>query len=258
MSIIMITPLLAGNWKMNGSRASAESLLLQLAQVKLPDAIEMAVFPSYPFLLQAQQILNQTAIAWGAQDVCVEEKGAFTGEVSASMLADFGCRFVIVGHSERRQFYGESNECVACKCQIALAHGLTPIVCVGETLDEKERGLTQNVVGRQLAAVLTKVATDALVKVVLAYEPVWAIGTGLTPSAQEAENVHVFIKQQVAEKNRLVVEKMPVLYGGSLKATNASELFAMPNIDGGLVGGASLDAHEFLDIARQLAQCKFG
>ena len=241
---------------MNGSRKSVEKLLSELTESSIGRSIEMVVFPAFPFLQQVSDRLSYTEIAWGAQDVCAAENGAFTGEVSAAMLIDFGCRFVIVGHSERRHIYGETDKLVARKCQKALAHGLTPILCVGETLDEKRQGLTQTVVERQLTSVLEVIDIEELAKVVLAYEPVWAIGTGLTASNHEAETVHAFLKHKISEKDAIVAKKMRVLYGGSLKAANAAELFAMPNINGGLVGGASQDGKEFLKMAEMLAQGK--
>lgn len=252
----MRTPLLAGNWKMNGSRLSVESLLSNLKNKDLNPSMEMVVFPSFPYLPQTAEMLSDTAIAWGAQDVCVEDNGAFTGEVSAAMLVDFGCRFVIVGHSERRLYYGESDLLAAQKCEKALTSGLTPILCVGETEAEKTNGLTEQVIGRQLSKVLERVGVEAFNSIVLAYEPVWAIGTGLTASPEEAEAAHAFLRHQIAQENAIVAKKLRILYGGSLKANSASALFVMANIDGGLVGGASLDAEEFLKIAEILTAIK--
>ncbi len=241
---------------MNGSRDSVETLLSGLTKISLDRSVEIAVFPPFPFLQQVENKLRYTGIVWGAQDVCAAENGAFTGEVSAAMLIDFGCQFVIIGHSERRHIYGETDKLIARKCQKALEHGLIPILCVGETLDEKRQGRTQEIVERQLASVLEVVDIEAFAKVVLAYEPVWAIGTGLIASNHEAETVHAFLKHKIAEKNATVAKRIQVLYGGSLKAANAAELFAMPNVNGGLVGGASLDTEEFLKIADILMQCK--
>lgn len=252
----MNIPLLAGNWKMNGSRASIDALLGDLKAGIQNSAIEIAVFPPFPYLQQTADLLIDSSILWGAQNLCAEEKGAFTGEVSAAMLTDFKCQFVIVGHSERRLYYGEDDRLIARKCQKALEHGLTPILCVGETEEEKQKGLTEAVIGRQLLSVVEEVGVEAFLKIVLAYEPVWAIGTGLSASCDEAEAAHAFLKYKISEKSAIVAGKMRVLYGGSLKANNAAALFKMPNIDGGLVGGASLDSEEFLQIAEILASEK--
>lgn len=244
----MAPPLLAGNWKMNGSRVSVGSLLSTLKEYAIATAGQMAVFPPFPFLQQVSSVLHNTKIMWGAQNVCAHENGAFTGEVSAAMLVDFGCRFVIVGHSERRLLYGEDDLLVAKKCQRALAHGLTPILCVGETQKERENNLTQAVITRQLLQVIEVLGVESLANIVLAYEPVWAIGTGLTASPQEVEAVHVFLKQKIAEKNAIIAQDVQIIYGGSLKAANATALFTIPHVNGGLVGGASLEAGEFLKI----------
>jgi triosephosphate isomerase (TIM) len=254
----MNTPLLAGNWKMNGSRGSIAMLLGNLKKAIQNPTIQMAVFPPFPYLQQTADLLVDSPILWGGQNLCAEEQGAFTGEVSAAMLTDFKCQFVIVGHSERRLYYGEDDRLIARKCQKALEHGLTPILCVGETEGEREKGLTEAVIGRQLLSVLEEVGVEAFLKIVLAYEPVWAIGTGLSASCDEADAVHGFLKYKISEKSAIVAEKMRVLYGGSLKASNAAALFKMPNIDGGLVGGASLDSEEFLRIAEILAQVESG
>ena len=255
----MHLPILAGNWKMNGSSQSIQALLSRLAENSIDDqSIKIIVFPPFPYLAQTAKMLTQTNIDWGAQDVCAEDEGAFTGEVSAGMLVDFGCQFVIVGHSERRHIYGETDELVARKCERALVHDLIPILCVGETQNEREQGLTHAVVSRQLSAVLDRVGDQVFDKIVIAYEPVWAIGTGLTAMPDEADAVHSFLKDKISKKNVIVGEKIKVLYGGSLKATNADELFSMPHIDGGLIGGASLDADKFLKIANLLASNKVG
>lgn len=237
---------------MHGSRASIGALLSQLKE-HLVDEVQMAVFPPFPFLQETAELLSGTPIAWGAQNVAAEEYGAFTGEVSAAMLVEFGCRFVIVGHSERRSLYGEDDALITKKCKKALEKGLTPILCVGETLEEKESGLTRQIVGCQLLYVLDRLGVEAFTQVVLAYEPVWAIGTGRVASADEAEDVHAFLYQMLAERSMRVAEKTQLLYGGSLKAANAKALFSMPHINGGLVGGASLDGKEFLEMAKILA-----
>jgi triosephosphate isomerase len=237
--------LVVGNWKMNGGLAANARLLERLAAVDdVPG--RLAVCVPYPYLAQAQALLAQSAIAWGAQDVSEHAKGAYTGDVAASMLADFACRYAIVGHSERRQGHGESDALVGRKAAAALAAGITPIACVGETLAEREGGDTEAVVLRQLDAVLAALG-DGARRAVYAYEPVWAIGTGRTATPEMAQAVHAQLRARLRDAG---AQDAPVLYGGSVKAANAGALFAMPDIDGGLVGGASLDADEFLGIAR--------
>jgi triosephosphate isomerase len=204
----------------------------------------------FPYLFQAQQSLAGSPVAWGAQSLSQHEKGAYTGEVSAAMLTDFGCTYVIVGHSERRTLYGEDDATVVAKFGAALAAGLTPILCVGETLAQREAGETEQVVAAQLGAVVQQFGAAALRKAVLAYEPVWAIGTGRNASPEQAQAVHRFLRGQVASDDAAVAAALSILYGGSVKAANAAELFAMPDIDGGLIGGASLMADEFLAICR--------
>ena len=238
--------LIAGNWKMNGGLAANEALLRALlAQVGSP-AAEVAVCAPTPYLAQMQSLLHGTAIAWGAQDVSPHEQGAYTGEVSVAMLRDFGCRFAIVGHSERRQYHGETDALVAAKAQRALAGGVTPIVCVGETLAEREAGQTEAVVKRQLAAVIHTVA-HCTSEIVVAYEPVWAIGTGKTATPEQAQQVHAVLRAQIAAATAHP-ERVRILYGGSMNAANAASLLAQPDIDGGLIGGASLKAPDFLQI----------
>ena len=239
--------LVVGNWKMNGGLAANAALLSDLAAGwNSPAGRELAVCVPYPYLLQAQGALAGTPIAWGAQDVSEHDAGAYTGEVSARMLVDFGCRFAIVGHSERRQYFGDTDAIVAGKARSALAAGITPIACVGETLVEREQRVTEAVVLRQLDAVLGAVGTEAT-RLVIAYEPVWAIGTGRTASPAEAQAVHATLRARLAKAGAVDI---PVLYGGSVKGDNAAALFAMADIDGGLIGGASLKAAEFLAIAR--------
>ena len=239
--------LVVGNWKMNGGLAANAALLSELAAGWKPAAgRELAVCVPYPYLPQVRGALAGTPIAWGAQDVSEHEAGAFTGEVSAAMLAEFGCRYAIVGHSERRQYFGDTDAIVAAKARAALTAGLTPIACVGETLDERERRVTEAVVLRQLDAVLATVG-GGVSGLVVAYEPVWAIGTGRTASPAEARAVHATLRARLAKAGAADV---PLLYGGSVKADNATALFAMADIDGGLIGGASLKAAEFLAIAR--------
>ncbi len=238
--------LIVGNWKMNGGLAANSALLVALlGGWRAQGGRTMSVCVPFPYLGQARDVLSGSTIAWGAQDVSAHASGAFTGEVSAGMLAEFGCRHVLVGHSERRQLHGESDGEVAAKAAAALDGGLTPIVCVGETLAEREAGQTHAVAGRQFDAVAA-VLGGRVALIVMAYEPVWAIGTGKTASPGEAQAVHAFLRQRLAAAG---APEVSVLYGGSVKAANAAELFAMPDIDGGLVGGASLDANEFLAIA---------
>ena len=236
-----------GNWKMNGGLAANAALLAELVAGWQPTpGRQISVCASYPYLAQVGAALRGTSIGWGAQDVSEHASGAFTGEVSAQMLAEFGCRHVIVGHSERRQFYGDTDEIVARKAVAALAAGLTPIACVGETLAERDAGATMAVVLRQLDAVLAAVGANAS-RLVVAYEPVWAIGTGRTASPEEAQAVHSALRARLAQSG---AAEVALLYGGSVKADNAKSLFAMADIDGGLIGGASLRSTEFLAIAR--------
>ena len=211
---------------------------------------DCAVCVPYPYLSQVQSLLQHTHIFWGAQNVSQHDKGAYTGEVSAAMLADFSCRYVIVGHSERRALYGEDSRTVALKFRAAQSAGLTPILCVGETLEQREAAVTEQVVAEQLDAVIELLGINALVKSVLAYEPVWAIGTGKTATPQQAQDVHAFIRKRVATRDVAIATELQILYGGSVKANNAAELFTMPDIDGGLIGGASLVADEFITICR--------
>jgi triosephosphate isomerase len=239
--------LVVGNWKMNGGLAANAALLGDLAGAWQGGADRrMAVCVPFPYLMQAQAALQATSIAWGAQDVSEHAAGAYTGEVSAAMLAEFGARYVLVGHSERRQFFGDTDAIVAAKAKAALAAKLTPIVCVGELLAEREAGTTDAVVLRQLGAVLTALDSDAK-KVVVAYEPVWAIGTGLTASPEQAQAVHAVLRARLSKAG---AGDVSLLYGGSVKADNAGKLFGQADIDGGLIGGASLKAAEFLAIAR--------
>jgi triosephosphate isomerase (TIM) len=242
--------LIVGNWKMNGGLEANSALLVALLAGWKPTGDRtMAVCVPFPYLAQARDALAGSPIAWGAQDVSTHASGAFTGDVSAGMLAEFGCRYVLVGHSERRQLHGETDGVVAAKAAAALDGGLTPIVCVGETLAERNAGQTTAVVGRQLDAVMS-VLGGRMALVVVAYEPVWAIGTGVTATPLEAQAVHALLRARLAAGLPATgVEGISMLYGGSVKAANAAELFAMPDIDGGLVGGAALNANEFLAIA---------
>jgi triosephosphate isomerase (TIM) len=240
--------LIVGNWKMNGSRAGNTSLLSGIAAGLSNAKAACAVCVPAPYLAQCQAELTGSAIAWGAQDVSRHAGGAYTGEVAAAMLADFACQYVIVGHSERRAYHGESNELVAQKAVAAMGAGLTPIVCVGETLEQREAGQTNAVVGAQLEAVLSLLGADDVKKIVVAYEPVWAIGTGKTATPQMAQDVHAQLRAQLKAKNAASAETVQILYGGSMKPDNAKELLAQPDIDGGLIGGAALKAVDFLAI----------
>jgi len=247
----MRRPLVAGNWKMNGTRASVAELLEGLKAESLPADVDVAVFPSLLHIDQVITGLSDSRVAVGAQDCAVEQQmGALTGEVAAVQLRDAGCRLVLVGHSERRLLLGESDETVRRKFQAAQAAGLAPVLCVGETLEQREAGETLAVVAAQVAAVLDVCGAQALIDAVLAYEPVWAIGTGLTATPEQAQEVHAAMRAQVAQADAAIAAKVRILYGGSMKAANAAELMAMPDIDGGLVGGASLNANEFGAICR--------
>jgi triosephosphate isomerase len=242
--------LIAGNWKMNGSLSANRILLAGIkAELGVP-ACDVAVCVPAPYLAQCQSELTGTPVAWGGEDVSVHESGAYTGEVSASMLLDFGCRFVIVGHSERRSYHGENDQIVAQKAVRALRSGLMPIVCVGESLVEREAGQTDIVVGRQIDAVLAAINSDEIRQIVVAYEPVWAIGTGKTATPQMAQDVHALLRMKLAAKNAGAADEVRILYGGSMKPENAKDLLGMPDIDGGLIGGAALKAADFLAIIR--------
>jgi triosephosphate isomerase len=253
----MRAKLVAGNWKMNGSlaenRALLAALLPPLAALK---GAEFAVCVPFPYLAQARQILEGQAVALGAQDVCQFEKGAYTGAVSAAMVADFRCRYAIVGHSERRTVFGDTDEIVAQKFAAVLKHGMTPILCVGETLAERENGITESVVARQLDVVLKHNGTASLAKAVVAYEPVWAIGTGKNATPDEAQAVHAWIRGRIAASDERLAGQLRILYGGSVKGGNAAQLFARPDVDGGLIGGASLVVEEFIAICRAAVVAK--
>jgi triosephosphate isomerase len=247
----MRQPLVAGNWKMNGDRASNEALLNGIkAGIGDVKQSEVAVCAPFVYLADVQRQLEASPIRWGSQDVSAEPKGAFTGEVSVTMLKDFGCHYAIVGHSERRSLHGEDNATVARKFAAAREGGVRPILCVGETLAEREADTTEQVVGGQLDAVMDAVGPAALADGVIAYEPVWAIGTGHTATPEQAQAMHAFIRQRVADRDSATADSLRILYGGSMKGANAADLMAQPDIDGGLIGGASLDADEFLTICR--------
>lgn len=240
--------LVVGNWKMNGSRTSNAVLLSEIVAGLAASGAASAVCVPAPYLAQCQTQLAGTALGWGAQDVSAHASGAYTGEISVAMLQDFGCSYVVIGHSERRAYHGESDALVAAKTVAALAAGITPIVCIGETLAQREAGQTDAVVAQQLGAVLAAISADDVAKLVLAYEPVWAIGTGKTATPQMAQDVHQVLRAQLAAKNAVAAAGVQILYGGSMKPENAKELMAMPDIDGGLIGGAALKAADFLAI----------
>ena len=241
--------LVAGNWKLNGSLAETETLIKGvLSGMSSVTAADVAVCPPYPYLTLAQSLLQGSSVYLGGQDVSDQSSGAYTGEVSAAMLKEFACHYVIVGHSERRALYAEGDEFTAQKYAAAQSGGLVPILCVGELLEERESGITEEVVARQLDAVINLSGVASLGNAVIAYEPVWAIGTGKTASPDQAQAVHEFIRNRVAGHDAAIAEKVQILYGGSVKPENAAELFAKADIDGGLIGGASLKAEDFLGI----------
>ena len=242
--------IVAGNWKLQGDRAFARTLLDAVVAAPAPAGVERIILPPFPYLGELAWQYARHGLAFGAQDVSSNEKGAYTGEVSAAMLVDVGASFGLVGHSERRQYHLESSELVARKFHAALNAGLRPILCVGETLEQREAGATESVLASQLAPVLDQVGAEGFAQAVVAYEPVWAIGTGRTASPDQAQAVHAFIRGVVASRDARIAEQLPLLYGGSVKPDNAAELFSQPDVDGGLVGGASLGADDFLGIAR--------
>jgi triosephosphate isomerase len=250
----MRAKLIVGNWKMNGSRAGNARLLAEIAAGLHDASATCAVCVPAPYLQQCEEVLSNTPIACGAQDVSVHGFGAFTGEVCAKMLAEFSCRYVIVGHSERRAYHLESSELVARKALAVLAEGMTPIVCVGETLEQREAGETEAVVGAQLDAVLEKLDAAAVANIIVAYEPVWAIGTGKNATPEMAQAVHAYLRTRIAARNAEAAQRVPLLYGGSMKPDNAKALLAQPDIDGGLIGGAALKAQDFLGIIHAAAR----
>jgi triosephosphate isomerase len=249
----MRTKLVAGNWKMNGSLAANEALVKSISG-ELPTGCEGAIFCPAPYLPQLQGLLSGTRWAYGSQDISAHESGAYTGEISVSMVREFGGNMTLVGHSERRTYHAESSQAVASKAHTAITHGLCPVVCVGETLSERESGLTFEVIASQLDPVieaLSAFAIDGRWPVVFAYEPVWAIGTGKTASSQQAQEVHQFIRDRIATMmGPDIAAGVRILYGGSVKSSNAQELFSQPDIDGGLVGGAALISQEFIGILK--------
>ena len=246
--------LIAGNWKMNGSSAANAELVAGIvAGVPAGSGFRLLVCPPFPYLASVVEQAKGSPVKVGAQNVSEHENGAFTGEVAPGMLGDIGCDYVIVGHSERRSLYGETSEQVAAKFQAAQAAGITPILCVGETLEEREAGTTESVIDEQLGAVIDAVGVKAFAAAVIAYEPVWAIGTGMTASPEQAQDVHRHIRAQLAAQDEAIAANVQILYGGSMKGENAAGLLAQPDIDGGLIGGASLKADDFLAIAEAAA-----
>lgn len=244
-------PLLAANWKMNGTLRSVRALLDGvIAGLEDYAAADVALCPPCVYLAEVAGRLRDTPILLGAQDLSEHETGAYTGDISAAMLKDYNCRFVIVGHSERRAHHGETDARVAAKWMAARRAGLIPLLCVGETLAERERGLTEEVIGRQLDAVIAAAGIEAMADTVIAYEPVWAIGTGHTATPEAAQAAQGFLRARLTERAAGVADRIRILYGGSVKPANAASLFAMPDVDGGLIGGASLKAEEFLAICR--------
>ena len=248
----MRAKLVAGNWKMHGSLATNLGLLHAVREGAKGSA-EVALCVPYPYLAQARSVLAGSVVAWGAQDVSEHAQGAWTGEVSGAMLADFDCRYALVGHSERRSFFGDSDAVVAAKFVAARKAGVTPVLCVGESLAEREAGITGEVVTRQIDAVLAQAGVAAFARAVVAYEPVWAIGTGRTASPLQAQEVHALIRARFARASAEIAAGLRILYGGSVKANNAAELFGQTDIDGGLIGGASLVAADFLAICSAAA-----
>jgi len=243
----MRRPLVAGNWKMHGSRAMAAELVGAVAAA-LPAGVDVAVLPPFPYLDGLIALHGASGIGFGAQDLSEHAQGAYTGEVAGAMLKDVGCRYVLVGHSERRQYHAESNTAVAAKFVAAQAAGLLPILCVGETLAEREAGTTEAVIAAQLDAVVARAGVAAFAQAVVAYEPVWAIGTGLTASPAQAQAVHRFVRDKFVGLDATIAGSLQLLYGGSVKPANAAELFGQPDVDGGLIGGASLVATDFIAI----------
>ncbi|WP_142806454.1 triose-phosphate isomerase [Stenotrophomonas maltophilia] len=245
--------IVAGNWKLHGSRQFANELLGQVAAGLPLDGVGVVILPPLPYLGELVEDFGDTGLVFGAQDVSSNEKGAYTGEVCAAMLHEVGARYGLVGHSERRQYHHESSELVARKFAAAQHAGLVPVLCVGETLEQREAGQTEAVIASQLAPVLELVGAAGFAQAVVAYEPVWAIGTGRTATKEQAQQVHAFIRGEVARIDARIADSLPIVYGGSVKPDNAGELFAQPDVDGGLVGGASLVAADFLAIARAAA-----
>jgi triosephosphate isomerase (TIM) len=243
--------MVVGNWKMHGSIAGNKALLEGvIAGVRDLHDADFVVCVPYPYLGQAQSLLQGTNVAWGAQNLCSTKDGALTGAVAPAMLLDFGCSYVIIGHSERRSQFHETDDTAAARFNAALEVGLTPVFCMGESREERDSDWTDFIVGRQLDSIMRRYGVEVLTKAVLAYEPLWAVGSGNPATPEQAQEVHEFIRKRIARCDPAIAAKVPILYGGSVKPSNAAQLFAMPDIDGGLIGGASLTAEEFVPICR--------
>lgn len=245
--------IVAGNWKLHGDRAFAQALLDDVAVARRDNGVEVVILPPMPYLCQLIERYGRRGLVFGAQDVSAQEQGAYTGEVSARMLKDIGCVYGLVGHSERRQYYGEDSRLVAEKFLAARQAGLVPILCVGESLHEREAEQTEWCLARQLEPLLELGGAQALDGAVIAYEPVWAIGTGRTATPEQAQQAHAFIRGEIRARDAKIADSLPILYGGSVKPANAAELFSQPDVDGGLIGGASLIASDFIAIAAAAA-----
>ena len=242
--------IVAGNWKMNASKETVNSLIEGILSGMNEVSSEVIVCAPFPYLSQVESLINNSKLMLGAQNLNVNPEGAFTGEVSADMIKDFGAQHVIVGHSERRSLYGETNAIVAEKTKAAIGAGLTPLLCVGESLEDRESGKTEAIVEEQINAVIDLIGIEAFDQVIVAYEPVWAIGTGLTASPEQAQTVHLFIRNLLANSSEKIAKRTPILYGGSMNAANAADLISCSDIDGGLIGGAALKAEDFLQICK--------
>lgn len=246
--------IVAGNWKLNGSRAAAKALLEAVTARPMPAGVQCLVLPPLPYLAESVSGFSGRGVGFGAQDIDLHETGAYTGEVSGAMLKDIGASHVLVGHSERREYHEESSDLVAEKLLAARRAGLVPILCVGESLHQREAGQTEWALSGQIAAVLKRGGIEAFRGAVLAYEPVWAIGTGRTASPEQAQEAHAFLRSELRAHDATIADSLPILYGGSVKAANAAELFTQPDVDGGLIGGASLVANDFLAIVAAAAR----
>ena len=242
--------IVAGNWKMNASKDSVDNLIKDLLTGMDGITSEVLVCAPFPYLAQVELLIQGSKVMLGAQNLNTNSSGAYTGEVSADMIKDFGARHVIVGHSERRSLYGETSAMVAEKTKAALNAGLTPLLCIGESIEQRDSGNTEAVIEKQLSAVIELVGIEAFNQIIIAYEPVWAIGTGVTATPEQAQEVHLFIRSLLAKNDESVAQKTPILYGGSMNASNASELISCADIDGGLIGGAALKADDFLQICK--------
>jgi triosephosphate isomerase len=242
--------IVAGNWKMNASKDSVDNLIKDLLTGMDGITSEVLVCAPFPYLAQVELLIQGSKVMLGAQNLNTNASGAYTGEVSADMIKDFGARHVIVGHSERRSLYGETSAMVAEKTKAALNAGLTPLLCIGESIEQRDSGNTEAVIEKQLSAVIELVGIEAFNQIIIAYEPVWAIGTGVTATPEQAQEAHLFIRSLLAKNDKSVAQKTPILYGGSMNASNASELISCADIDGGLIGGAALKAEDFLQICK--------